>query len=72
MKERESSIRFKRMEEVIFLPKGKKGPLKRSPENLAVGLSPAGPVVPAQGAVLPPHAKLPPTAIFRDEKPQDR
>ena len=54
-------------------PLGKKDPLKRSPGNLAVGAQkPAGPEVPAQRAVLPPHVKHPPTAIFREENPQER
>ena len=50
--------------------KGEEEALKKVPrESGRWAQIPAGPVVPAQGAVLPPHVKLPPTALCRTNPP---
>ena len=51
-------------------PLGKKAHLNRCPGKSGRWAQiPAGPVVPAQGAVLPPYVKAAPTALFGRGKP---
>ena len=68
MEERESK-RFTKILRTV----GEEGALKRVPwESGRWAQNSAGPVVPAQGAVLPPQVKPAPTALFGSENPQDR
>ena len=65
--------RERKRQQKVRSPLGKKAPFKKIPEKSGRWAQiPAGPVVPAQRAVLPPYRGQPPNGTQEETNPQDR